>query len=206
MSELHRSTALGHPPASQTQKSFDLRRGSFHPALLQGHETGGRPSRDYRHDARRRNTLTHFRNSLSIRMNMRRGTKFSNDSLKSQTSVKTQNSYQLEPAEGEIFQEPKVEKLMHDILNIQLAGVRYDPSTARELSCKLSALIQNKVKEMPIPRYKIVSHVILGQTVEQGLHIASRGLWDSSCDNWACATFQNESICAVASVYAVYFE
>lgn len=67
-------------------------------------------------------------------------------------------------------------------------------------------VIRARVKELMIPRYKIVILVHIGQLTGQSMQISSRCLWDTSNDTFASHFFKNSSLFGVASVYAVYFE
>lgn len=67
-------------------------------------------------------------------------------------------------------------------------------------------MIRGRVKKLLIPRYRLVCVVHLGQLVDQCVHVASRCLWDSSHDNFVACEFQNQSLYAVCTVYAVYRE
>jgi len=67
-------------------------------------------------------------------------------------------------------------------------------------------IIRTSVKELFIPRYKLVCFVHIGQLGDQSMCIASRCLWDSSCDTFASVEFRNKSLFAICTVYAVYMD
>lgn len=67
-------------------------------------------------------------------------------------------------------------------------------------------VIKAKVKELMIPRYKIICLVHIGQMGDQSIRIGSRCLWDHVNDSFACSEFKNNSLYAIASVYGVYYE
>jgi hypothetical protein len=46
---------------------------------------------------------------------------------------------------------------------------------------------------LAFPRYKLVVQVVLGQSKDQGVKIASRCLWDTETDNHASFFFKNVS-------------
>lgn len=75
------------------------------------------------------------------------------------------------------------------------------PSTA-----SLLQVIKARVKDLVLPRYKIVVVTHIGQLNGQGMQIGSRCLWDPTTDTFASYVFQNTSLFALATVYAVYFE
>ena len=67
-------------------------------------------------------------------------------------------------------------------------------------------VIKARVKELMIPRYKIICLVHIGQLGDQSVRISSRCLWDQTNDTYASSEFRNKSLYAVASVYGVYYE
>ena len=74
---------------------------------------------------------------------------------------------------------------------------------------KLSKGIADKIKEqcktaMNVPRYKIMVQVTIGQMKDQGIKITSRCLWDTTTDNYATVSFQNQHIWASAIVFAMF--
>lgn len=69
-----------------------------------------------------------------------------------------------------------------------------------------SQVIRARVKELMIPRYKVVVLVHIGQLTGQSMKITSRCLWDASTDTFASYSFKNSSLCGVGTVFAVYLE
>lgn len=74
-----------------------------------------------------------------------------------------------------------------------------------ECVCLLQ-VIKARVKDLKIPRYKIVVVTHIGQLNEQSMQIGSRCLWDPASDTFSSYVFKNTSLFALANVYAVYFE
>lgn len=70
----------------------------------------------------------------------------------------------------------------------------------------LSRVIKAQVKELMVPRYKIVVESHTGQLNEHSLQIGSRCLWDPASDIFSSCVFKNTSLFALTSVYAAYFE
>ena len=71
---------------------------------------------------------------------------------------------------------------------------------------QLSDVIKARTKELPLPRYKLVVSVEIGQSAGQSVICVSRSLWNASTDDFASASYRNESLFAVATVFAVYVE
>ena len=92
------------------------------------------------------------------------------------------------------------------VLGSYLDGELYEAVKCSRIAQQLTDVISGNLKEMGMPRYKFVSHVMIGQNANQGVHFASRSIWNTATDNFASATYRNGSLIAVATVYAVYFE
>ncbi|XP_053394089.1 dynein light chain Tctex-type 5-B-like [Mercenaria mercenaria] len=118
--------------------------------------------------------------------------------------VKCENTYQLEPKKK--FPAAKVKHIIHDVLESYLAEEKYEPELCRQMSKTISEVIKARVKEMMIPRFKVICLVHIGQLSSQGLRIGSRCLWDDKCDTFSTSEFRNRSIFAIGSVYGVYYE
>lgn len=118
--------------------------------------------------------------------------------------VKCENTYQLEPKKK--FPSGKVKHIIHDVLESYLAEERYEPELCRQMSKTISEVIKARVKEMMIPRYKVICVVHIGQLSSQALRIGSRCLWDDKFDTFSTSEFRNRSIFAIGSVYGVYYE
>ncbi|KAL8566799.1 hypothetical protein ACOMHN_005750 [Nucella lapillus] len=115
-----------------------------------------------------------------------------------------ENTYQTEPRQR--FPYGEVKSLMQDALDGYLAEEKYEPELCRQMSKTLSEVIKARVKELMIPRFKIICLVHIGQLGDQSLRISSRCLWDQNNDTYACSEFRNKSLYAVASVFGVYYE
>ena len=70
----------------------------------------------------------------------------------------------------------------------------------------MNLFCQAEVKALEFRRHKLICHVIIMENQKQGTSAVSRSLWDADRDNSSTACFENESLVAVANVYAVYFE
>ncbi|XP_076829018.1 dynein light chain Tctex-type 5 isoform X3 [Brachyhypopomus gauderio] len=67
-------------------------------------------------------------------------------------------------------------------------------------------VVKARVKDLMIPRYKIIVVISIGQLADHSMQMSSRCLWDAANDTCASHTFKNSSLFAVANVYGVYFE
>ena len=123
-------------------------------------------------------------------------------------------TYHLKPNENQRFYPSKAKIIANEILQGELEG-KVDEKWVEEWSDfgdefeTLSKDIADKIKEkckstMDIPRYKIVVQVTIGQMKDQGVKITSRCLWDTTTDNYATVSYQNQHIWASAIVFGLY--
>ncbi|XP_021016633.1 tctex1 domain-containing protein 4 [Mus caroli] len=115
-------------------------------------------------------------------------------------------SYRLEPAPGEHWEAAGAQRALEAALAAQLKDVCYCGSEAGKLVQALCEQIHTRMRELNLPRYKLVCNVVLGPREGQGVRVVSRALWDAVHDGLASATFTNPSLFAVATVHAVYWE
>lgn len=117
-----------------------------------------------------------------------------------------QNSYRMRPS-GKFFFPLKVSGIIKSVLEESLKDKSYDYVVFSKLTSELSDRIKERVKEeVNLPRYKLVSFVMVGQTKEQGVRVGSRCLWNAKLDHYASSSYKNKSVFAVGVVYAAYFE
>jgi len=74
------------------------------------------------------------------------------------------------------------------------------------MAMRLSEVIKDRVKALPLRRYKLVCSVVIGQNGGQAVRHASRCLCDADNDGFASASYANSSLFAIATVYAVYHD
>lgn len=115
-----------------------------------------------------------------------------------------ENTFKMAPDRK--FPEGDVRSILEEILTDVLAETKYDAEHCRQLSKTISDSVKNRVKELNIPRYKIICLVHIGQMGSQAMRIGSRCLWDTDFDTFASFVFKNGSLFAAATVYGVYFE
>ncbi|XP_074953436.1 dynein light chain Tctex-type 5 [Phalacrocorax aristotelis] len=99
-----------------------------------------------------------------------------------------------------------VDDILKDVLGSYLREQPYEPTRCRDVAKDLAEVIKARVKDLMIPRYKIVVVIHIGQLNEQSMQIGSRCLWDPASDTFSSYVFKNMSLFALATVYAVYFE
>ncbi|XP_076001294.1 dynein light chain Tctex-type 5-A-like [Genypterus blacodes] len=118
--------------------------------------------------------------------------------------VKLENTYQLGPHKR--FPVLAVTNILKDMLTNYLQEETYEVEWSQQMTKTLCEVIKSHVKDLKIPRYKVVVMVHIGHITGQGLRNSSRCLWDASNDTCASYSFKNSSLFGVATVYATYFE
>ncbi|XP_038574437.1 tctex1 domain-containing protein 1 isoform X2 [Micropterus salmoides] len=118
--------------------------------------------------------------------------------------VTMENTYQMGPYKR--FPVPAVTDILKDVLTSYLQEEKYEVEWSQKMTKTICEVIRARVKDLMIPRYKIVVLVHIGQLTGQSMQISSRCLWDASNDTFASYSFKNSSLFGVATVYAVYFE
>nr|XP_034359181.1 tctex1 domain-containing protein 1 isoform X1 [Arvicanthis niloticus] len=122
----------------------------------------------------------------------------------SRHTTRMENTYQLGPTKP--FPVATVNRILEDVLITYLQEAQYDPEFCRQMTKTISEVIKTQVKELVIPRYKLIVTVYIGQRDDQSILIGSRCLWDPKSDTVSSYTFKNSTLFALANVYAVYFE
>jgi len=105
----------------------------------------------------------------------------------------------------------RIQKLIVTALDEVVKGRKYVASDckwlAQDLSADLLERVKNDQRDAGVRRYKFVAVVNVGSVAEHpDVQLSSRCLWVPSTDTFSSASYSNDSLFAVATVYAVYFE
>ncbi|KAM4022231.1 dynein light chain Tctex-type 5 [Anomaloglossus baeobatrachus] len=119
-------------------------------------------------------------------------------------AVQMENTYQLAPARR--FPVATVNNILKDVLTSYLQEEKYEAELCRQMTKTISEVVKARVKDLMIPRYKIIVLIYIGQLNDQNMRVGSRCIWDPACDTFSSYTFKNSSLFALANVYAVYYE
>ncbi|XP_052689288.1 dynein light chain Tctex-type 5-B-like [Crassostrea angulata] len=118
--------------------------------------------------------------------------------------VRFENTYQMGPTKK--FPSAKVKNVIRDVIEGYLAEEKYEPELCRQMTKTLSEIIKARVKEMMIPRFKIICTVHIGESKNSGLWVGSRCLWDASCDTYSTFEYRNKTLFAIGTVFGIYYE
>lgn len=124
--------------------------------------------------------------------------------------IRLANTYRTEPnSDQERFKPYKLEPKLYNVLEDHLKDKKYDASKTAQLTKELSQLVMRETRLLmnnSSPRYKLVSHVLVGEMKNQDIRHGSRCLWDNNLDNYVSVVYKNSSLFAVATVFALYYE
>lgn len=115
-------------------------------------------------------------------------------------------TYRMGPSEDEKFYPSQLEKVMERVVNEFFADKTYDASQAEEWTHQLSERILAESRKLNMPRYKLISQVVIMQNDGQGVQVTSKSLWDCALDNWATCTFKSETLVCCAMLFGCYNE
>jgi hypothetical protein len=115
-------------------------------------------------------------------------------------------TYRMRPKEDERFLPRSVESIIKEVMDKKLKKAKFEDSKCKALALELCSEIKEKVKELNIPRYKVVLQSVIGEVSGQGAYIASRCLWDIETDNYASFSMKNSSLFCVLMVFGLYLE
>lgn len=115
-------------------------------------------------------------------------------------------TYRMKPRDEEKFMPRAVENIIKEIMDKKLKKAKFDDQKCKVLALELCTEIKEKVKDLNIPRYKVVLQSVIGEVKGQGAYIASRCLWDTDTDNYASFAMKNSSLFCVLMVFGLYLE
>ncbi|XP_057314714.1 uncharacterized protein LOC130655917 [Hydractinia symbiolongicarpus] len=99
-----------------------------------------------------------------------------------------------------------VKEIITEILHTNLEGVSYDHKKCKNKSSELSCEIHDRLKNLSQNNYKITVLIYLGEIRDEGIEVSSQCIWDSKCDCVVISCFKNETLFAIASVFASHLD
>lgn len=108
----------------------------------------------------------------------------------------TSLGYQLRPKFGERFSKEQVHALIESLL-LEFFGERkeYDHDKAQEWVETLAKQLNSRVRQLPMPKYRFVTNVVLGERIGGGVHAGMKCYWDGETDMHASYTYLGVSYC-----------
>ncbi|XP_041357115.1 dynein light chain Tctex-type 5-like [Gigantopelta aegis] len=118
--------------------------------------------------------------------------------------VEYENTYKMEPDLK--FQESQVRDIIAAVLKENISEKEYNHSTMNRGITLMCSKILERVKQLDMKRYKLISHVLIGENNSTTLQFSSRCLWDVRWDTFTSVTVTSGNIYATGMVFGVYAE
>merc|ERR1739845_265609 len=115
-----------------------------------------------------------------------------------------ENTYIIHPEYKNKFRPGPAQEIIKQVLQEKLEKATYNMETTQMLTRQVADEIKDKLKDLMLPRYKIVVQVAIGEQRGQGVRMGTRCFWDSDTDSSASETYSNESLFCVATAYGIY--
>ncbi|XP_038066593.1 tctex1 domain-containing protein 1-A-like [Patiria miniata] len=115
-------------------------------------------------------------------------------------------SYQVYPQQkfGEF--RGTISDILEQMIPETLARMPYDARVCSRQAKALAGDIQERVKDLGIERYKLITVVHIGEIQQQSIRVCSRGIWDVEVDSSVTYQYQNASLYCVATIFGIYHE
>jgi len=101
------------------------------------------------------------------------------------------------------LQEADIREMIHEHFSEQLEGVEYKHDTNEKQSVLLSQKIHDRLKTMTNGSFKFIVSVFLGEIRDDGMETSSQCVWDPKQDCVVMSYYKNESLFAIAVVFAI---
>lgn len=115
-------------------------------------------------------------------------------------------TYRMRPYDEAKFSPSAVRKIADEVCKAVLDGKKWNGEEEPVWAVQITEQVKARVRALNFARYKLVVQTVLGQHKQQGVRVASRCLWDTEVDNFASASYQNESLWATVMVFGLYTE
>jgi hypothetical protein len=115
-----------------------------------------------------------------------------------------ENTYIVTPESKQKFRPGPAKEIMREVLEAKLSKATYHAEQTALMTKQVADEIKDRLKELALPRYKVVVQVVIGEQRGQGVRMGSRCFWDQDTDQAASEQYANESLFCVATAYGVY--
>ena len=94
---------------------------------------------------------------------------------------------------------------MHHFGSISSADqAQYHADQTPVLTKAVADEVKDRLKELHLPRYKLIVQVVIGEQRGQGVRVGSRCFWDGDTDTCVSEVYRNETLFCVATAYGIY--
>ncbi|CAK0883325.1 unnamed protein product, partial [Prorocentrum cordatum] len=95
-----------------------------------------------------------------------------------------ENTYTIHPEYKNKFRPGPAREIIKEVLHQKLEKATYNMETTQLLTQQVASDIKDRLKDLTLPRYKIVVQVAIGEQRGQGVRMGSRCFWDSDTDSY----------------------
>ncbi len=120
--------------------------------------------------------------------------------------IRYENTYRMGPDNDHEVDLIRIRRIATDVIEKAIANYKYDGNQAKQFSVALAERVRNEIKQLPFPRYKIVTQVSIGQKKGQDLRITSRCLWDLRWDRHITITKETLDAYVTVTIFYIYTE
>ncbi|GAB5362704.1 hypothetical protein AAMO2058_000820800 [Amorphochlora amoebiformis] len=114
--------------------------------------------------------------------------------------------YQIRPAFKRMFKPTQVKAIIRQVLETELKDKKYNAAgdSVNKMTRHIAFTVKQKLKVLPMDRYKIMVQVVLGENKGAGVRMGCRCFWDSQTDRLAKEEYSNDDLWAVCVAFGVY--
>ncbi|XP_027015069.2 LOW QUALITY PROTEIN: dynein light chain Tctex-type protein 2B [Tachysurus fulvidraco] len=110
-----------------------------------------------------------------------------------------------QPVLDQRFPSSLVHLLMKHLVDERLTAMEYSPACSA-VATKLSTSIKDAAKSLSSGRYKLISHVAIGQLCNSAISCSSHSIWSADTDTFTEYLFKNQHLFALCVLFVVYQE
>lgn len=103
--------------------------------------------------------------------------------------------FQIRPNFGEKFSTVAVDNIIESVLIDFFNGKTYNETLAEGWVVQIGKELTSRVQQLNFPRYKFVTHVVIGENTGGGVHVGMKCQWDADSDSYATHSFLSVRIC-----------
>jgi hypothetical protein len=120
--------------------------------------------------------------------------------------IRYENTYRMAPDDDHKVDLVRIRRIATGVIETAIADYKYDANQAKQFSVALAERVRNHMKQLPFPRYKIVTQVSIGQKKGQDLRITSRCIWDVQWDRHITITKETSDAYVTVTLFYIYTE
>ncbi|CAF1262293.1 unnamed protein product [Rotaria sordida] len=146
------------------------------------------------------------RNFAALRQHRQSSSNSFSRSVHERRFIRYENTYRMEPDDEHKVDLVRIRHVTTSVIETVIAGYKYDANQAQQFAVALADLIRNQMKQLPFPRYKIVTQVCIGEKKGQDLRITSRCIWSRKQDCHITITKETPDVYVTVTIFFINTE